>query len=52
MARIVKGVKLLAKLKDHPAVRDAVEHILKSQGRWGEAVRLFDPEHADAGGAR
>jgi 3-deoxy-D-manno-octulosonate 8-phosphate phosphatase (KDO 8-P phosphatase) len=27
------------------AVRDAVEHILKAQGRWTEAVRLFDPEH-------
>lgn len=29
------------------AVRDAVEHILKGQGRWIEAVRLFDPEHPD-----
>jgi len=26
------------------AVREAVEHILKSQGRWEEAVRHFDPE--------
>jgi len=26
------------------AVREAVEHILKAQGRWGEAVRHFDPE--------
>jgi 3-deoxy-D-manno-octulosonate 8-phosphate phosphatase (KDO 8-P phosphatase) len=38
------------------AVRDAVEHILKAQGRWAEAVRLFDPQHvptqASAGGAR
>ena len=25
------------------AVRDAVEHILKAQNRWTEAVRLFDP---------
>jgi 3-deoxy-D-manno-octulosonate 8-phosphate phosphatase (KDO 8-P phosphatase) len=25
------------------AVRDAVEHILKSQGRWTDAVRVFDP---------
>lgn len=25
------------------AVREAVEHILKAQGRWEEAVRLFDP---------
>jgi hypothetical protein len=24
-------------------VRDAVEHILKGQGRWTDAVRLFDP---------
>lgn len=28
------------------AVREAVEHILKGQGRWIDAVRLFDPEHA------
>jgi 3-deoxy-D-manno-octulosonate 8-phosphate phosphatase (KDO 8-P phosphatase) len=36
------------------AVRDAVEHILKSQGRWVDAVRLFDPEHpaAKSGAAR
>jgi len=37
------------------AVRDAVEHILKSQGRWADAVRLFDPEHPAAkatGGVR
>ena len=39
------------------AVRDAVEHILKAQGRWIEAVRLFDPEHPEptpsrAGGGR
>ncbi len=37
------------------AVRDAVEHILKAQGRWADAVRLFDPEHPAAqapGGAR
>jgi 3-deoxy-D-manno-octulosonate 8-phosphate phosphatase (KDO 8-P phosphatase) len=27
------------------AVRDAVEHILKAQDRWIDAVRLFDPEH-------
>jgi len=27
------------------AVRDAVEHILKVQGRWSDAVRLFDPEY-------
>ena len=27
------------------AVRDAVEHILKGQGRWLEAVRHFDPDH-------
>jgi YrbI family 3-deoxy-D-manno-octulosonate 8-phosphate phosphatase len=27
------------------AVRDAVEHILKAQGRWSDAVRLFDPEY-------
>lgn len=26
------------------AVRDTVEHILKAQGRWDDAVRLFDPE--------
>jgi hypothetical protein len=26
-------------------VRDAVEHILKAQGRWSDAVRLFDPEY-------
>lgn len=26
------------------AVREAVEHILKTQGRWSEAVRTFDPE--------
>jgi 3-deoxy-D-manno-octulosonate 8-phosphate phosphatase (KDO 8-P phosphatase) len=26
------------------AVREAVEHILKAQGRWDEAVRHFDPE--------
>ena len=31
------------------AVREAVEHILKAQGRWTEAVRTFDP--AFAGGA-
>jgi 3-deoxy-D-manno-octulosonate 8-phosphate phosphatase (KDO 8-P phosphatase) len=36
------------------AVRDAVEYLLKAQGRWIEAVRLFDPEHPGptAGGAR
>ncbi len=26
------------------AVREAVEHILKGEGRWIEAVRTFDPE--------
>ena len=26
------------------AVREAIEHILKGQGRWAEAVRTFDPE--------
>lgn len=31
------------------AVREAVEHILKAQGRWTEAVRTFDPSFA--GGA-
>ena len=30
------------------AVREAVEHILKGQGRWTEAVRTFDREFADA----
>ena len=28
------------------AVREAIEHILKGQGRWAEAVRTFDPEFA------
>jgi len=30
------------------AVREAVEHILKGQGRWTEAVRTFDREFAGA----
>ena len=30
------------------AVREAVEHILKGQGRWTEAVRTFVREFADA----
>jgi len=36
------------------AVRDTVEHILKAQGRWDEAVRLFDPSWpgSAAGAAR
>ena len=39
------------------AVREAIEHILKGQGRWTEAVRTFDREFGDAaeprsGGAR
>ncbi len=27
----------------HGAVREAIEHLLRAQGRWQEAVRLFDP---------
>lgn len=35
------------------AVREAVEHVLKAQGRWEEAVRTFDPAfHLAEGGAR
>ena len=32
------------------AVREAVEHLLKSRGRWTEAVRTFDPGFVPAGG--
>lgn len=34
------------------AVREAIEHILKGQGRWTEAVRTFDREYSDAPPAR
>jgi len=27
----------------HGAVREAIEHLLEQQGRWSEALRLFDP---------
>ena len=33
-------------------VREAVEHILKAQKRWPEAVRLFDRDFVGEGGAR
>ena len=32
------------------AVREAVEHILKAQGRWAEAVRHCDPEFGPVAG--
>lgn len=30
------------------AVREAVEHILKNEGRWNDAVRVFDPAFGEA----
>jgi 3-deoxy-D-manno-octulosonate 8-phosphate phosphatase (KDO 8-P phosphatase) len=32
------------------AVRESIEHILKAQQRWTEAVRTFDREFAGGGG--
>ena len=35
------------------AVREVIEHLLRAQNRWDDAVRVFDPKHdaARAGAA-
>jgi 3-deoxy-D-manno-octulosonate 8-phosphate phosphatase (KDO 8-P phosphatase) len=36
----------------HGAVRETVEHLLRTQDRWNEALAMFDPSASRASGAR
>ncbi|MSR41163.1 MAG: HAD family hydrolase [Phycisphaerales bacterium] len=43
-AEVLAFAQLVTQAKGgHGAVREAIEYLLRAQGRWQEAVRVFDP---------